>query len=296
MGRNGWHAPNGSRDLYPHIGPTGRPAKQTLGAAMGSRSRGAARGTAAIPALANGVNLDKFLYMYFWKLLVHKVTIIAFAHTKGGVGKSTLCLLIASELARSGTRVLIIDADQKQQSCLQWVNRCKEAGTLPPNLQAVAITTTQELKHTLKYTDADVILIDVQGSMNDLLIAAIVASDLTVVPTKANVIEMVETVKLFEWAETNLKRAPLRLVLNRVDGIDTNTTAFQDAVRMIRDNKLPTFPTFVRARKVYEQFARNAGTLNGIARDPSKAEQVAKAQNNIIHLITDMTSTIEQMA
>lgn len=224
------------------------------------------------------------------------MTIIALAHTKGGVGKSTLCLLIASELAGSGTKVLIIDADQKQQSCLQWVNRCRAAGTLPEGLQAVAVTKTEELKQALRRTDADVILVDVQGSMNDLLIAAIVASDLTLVPTKANVIEMVETVKLFEWAETNLKRAPLRLVLNRVDGIDTNTAAFQDAVRMIRDNKLPTLPTFVRARKVYEQFARDAGTLSGIARDPSKAEQVAKAQNNIIGLITDMTSTIEQTA
>ncbi|ENN83803.1 plasmid partitioning protein ParA (plasmid) [Rhizobium freirei PRF 81] len=224
------------------------------------------------------------------------MTIIAFAHTKGGVGKSTLCLLIASELARGGTNVLIVDADQKQQSCLQWVKRCGEAGTLPQTLQAVAVTKTEELKLALKRTDADVILIDVQGSMNDLLIAAIVASDLTLVPTKANVIEMVETVKLFEWAETNLKRAPLRLVLNRVDGIDTNTAAFQDAVRMIRDNKLPTLPTFVRSRKVYEQFARDAGTLSGIARDPSKVEQVAKAQNNIIGLITDMTSTIEQTA
>ncbi len=256
----------------------------------------ALRGSPAIPALADGTGFDKLLYMYSWQNGLHNVTIIAFAHTKGGVGKSTLCLLIASELARSGTNVLIVDADQKQQSCLQWVNRCRQAGTLPATLQAVAVTKTEELKSALKRTDADVILIDVQGSMNDLLIAAIVASDLTLVPTKANVIEMVETVKLFEWAETNLKRAPLRLVLNRVDGIDMNTAAFQDAVRMIRDNKLPTLPTFVRARKVYEQFARDAGTLSGIARDPSKAEQVAKAQNNIIGLITDMTSTIEQTA
>ncbi len=256
----------------------------------------ACRGSAAIPALADAAALDKLIYMLFWKNGSHNVTIIAFAHTKGGVGKSTLCLLIASELAGSGTNVLIVDADQKQQSCLQWVNRCKQAGTLPATLQAVGVTKTEELKLALKRTDADVILIDVQGSMNDLLIAAIVASDLTLVPTKANVIEMVETVKLFEWAETNLKRAPLRLVLNRVDGIDMNTAAFQDAVRMIRDNKLPTLPTFVRSRKVYEQFARDAGTLSGIARDPSKAEQVAKAQNNIIGLITDMTSTIEQAA
>ncbi|MFW8584680.1 ParA family protein [Rhizobium beringeri] len=43
---------------------------------------------------------------------------------KGGVGKSTLCLLIASELAENGASVLIVDADP-QQSCRQWVDRCQ---------------------------------------------------------------------------------------------------------------------------------------------------------------------------
>ncbi|MFW8584681.1 hypothetical protein ACOJBM_06545 [Rhizobium beringeri] len=88
-------------------------------------------------------------------------------------------------------------------------------------------------------------------------------------PAKANVMEMVETVKLFEWAQSSLKRAPLRLLLNRVEGIDTRTTAFQDAVQMIRDNKLPALPTFVRAWKVYEQFSRG-GLAGADWQDPAK--------------------------
>lgn len=220
------------------------------------------------------------------------MTILAFAHSKGGVGKSTLCLLTASELARSGTRVLIIDADHLQQSCLQWTERCRAANSLAATLSTEPASKPDDLKRILKSTKADIVLIDVQGSMHDLLIAAIVASDLTLVPSKANVMEMIETVKLFEWA-TILKRAPLRLVLNRVDGIDTNTTAFRDAVRMIREHRLPALPTFVRARKIYEQFTRDAGSLDHIARDPSKAEQVVKARANILGLIADITAAID---
>ncbi|AYG64352.1 ParA family protein [Rhizobium jaguaris] len=224
------------------------------------------------------------------------MTIIAMANSKGGVGKSTLCLLIASELAQNGTNVLIIDADQKQQSCLQWYGRCKRAGTLPTSLTAVSASTPDDLKATLKTASADIILIDVQGSINDLLVAAIVASDITLVPAKANVMEMVETVKLFEWAQSSLKRAPLRLVLNRVEGIDTNTAAFQDAVQMIRDNKLAALPTFVRARKVYEQFSKEAGSLAQIGKDPSKAEQVSKARSNIVSVISDISRIIGEAA
>jgi chromosome partitioning protein len=61
------------------------------------------------------------------------MTIIAFANSKGGVGKSTLCTMVGSELAAHGTRVLIPDADA-QQSCLQWAERCRHAGTLPAGL------------------------------------------------------------------------------------------------------------------------------------------------------------------
>ena len=39
------------------------------------------------------------------------MAIIAFASPKGGVGKTTSALLLASELAYRGSRVTIIDAD-----------------------------------------------------------------------------------------------------------------------------------------------------------------------------------------
>lgn len=223
------------------------------------------------------------------------MTVISFANSKGGAGKSTLCLLIASELAESGTSVLIIDADD-QQSCSQWAARCQDAGTLPHAISVKPANSPEDLKTLLKESQADIILVDVQGSMNKLLIAAIVASDVTIVPSKANVMEMVETAKLFDWAQTSLKRAPLRLVLTRVDGIDTNTIAFKDAVQMIRDRHLPAFKTFVRSRKIYEQFSNNAGTLSAIGKDPSKADQVEKARANIISLISDISDLIKSGA
>jgi chromosome partitioning protein len=65
--------------------------------------------------------------------------------------------------------------------------------------------------------------------------------------------------------------------------------AFQDAVQMIRDNKLPALPTFVRARKVCEQFSKEAGSLAQIGKDTGKTEQVTKARANIVSVITDIT-------
>ncbi|PSH61718.1 ParA family protein [Phyllobacterium brassicacearum] len=221
------------------------------------------------------------------------MTVITFANSKGGVGKSTLCLLIGSELAMHGSNVLILDADA-QKSCFKWAERCQKAGTLPSNLKVEPAATIEQLTARLGNPgNAEIVLVDVQGSMNDLLTAAIVASSLTLVPSKATVMEMVEAVQLFEWSK-NLRRAPLRLVLNGVEGIDLKTVAFQDAITLIRGSRIPCLGNFVRSRKLYQQFSKDAGTLAQISDDPAKQDQVEKARKNIRDLIEDIVKAIAE--
>jgi len=45
---------------------------------------------------------------------------VTFGNLKGGVGKSTSSIYTALELAREGRRVLLVDADATNRTCLKW--------------------------------------------------------------------------------------------------------------------------------------------------------------------------------
>lgn len=92
-----------------------------------------------------------------------------------------------------------------------------------------------------------------------------------------------------------MRRAPLRLVLNRVEGIDRKTTAFMDATTLIRTNGLACLNTLVQSRKVYEQFSKDAGIMGHVGTDPAKQEQVRKTRKNIADLIEDIIQAINEL-
>lgn len=59
------------------------------------------------------------------------LTTIGCISQKGGVGKSTLARLIATEYARQGWRVLVADLDTQQATCTRWAERRQAAGVEP---------------------------------------------------------------------------------------------------------------------------------------------------------------------
>jgi chromosome partitioning protein len=123
--------------------------------------------------------------------------VIAAANCKGGCGKSTTVLILAGEYAAQGYRVHIIDADPKKR-LLKW----GQAGVKP---QAITVSEANgaNMRDEIEKAraNADVVLIDVEGSANAALTLAVAYSNLVIIPatiSPPDVEDGLATVKLIQ--------------------------------------------------------------------------------------------------
>ncbi len=216
------------------------------------------------------------------------VAILAIAASKGGSGKTTLCLLLADAFARVGMPVAILDADP-QASSLQWMRRCEAAGDKPALITVEAavgeIALSEKLDGAGEY---GVVIVDLPGVLNQVVGVGASRADLVIVPMRMSFHDVTEAVKLLKWLEAVVGHAgpvSARIVANDVDAIAQKTTAFREAARFAVQHDLPFFNTVLRSRNVFKAMAHQSGSLSTV---PADTDQLEKAKRNIGDLMSEI--------
>ncbi len=107
--------------------------------------------------------------------------VISLANTKGGAGKTTAALLLASEYVRQGYRVAVLDADPQK-----WITNWYETGGRDPSLTVISEVTVASLQtHIREMRDQiDFFIIDLPGQRDPLLATALGLSDHVLIPVQ----------------------------------------------------------------------------------------------------------------
>jgi chromosome partitioning protein len=148
---------------------------------------------------------------------------ITLAGQKGGTGKSTIAVHLASEYHRRGHRVLVLDADP-QGTALTWSEAAAERGHPAPNVLGIGDALRSQLPSLRR--GYDLVFIDTAGRQSKRLAGALALSDLALVPCKPSapdVWALGDTIELVERVR-EVRDLEARIVVNEV-----NHTALAEA-------------------------------------------------------------------
>ncbi len=177
--------------------------------------------------------------------------IIGVLNQKGGVGKTTLSVNIAAALARTGQRVLLIDADP-QGSALDWA-AAREGDPLFAVVGLPKPSIHKEL--SVVGEGYDHIVIDGPPRVTDLARSAIMASDVVLVPVQPSPYDIWaadEVVKLIQEASVFKENIKSFFVINRKIA---NTAIGRDVREALEAYNLPTLEASVVQRVVFAEAA-----------------------------------------
>jgi chromosome partitioning protein len=145
---------------------------------------------------------------------MEKIVIIGILNQKGGVGKTTLSVNLAAALARSGARILLIDADP-QGSALDW-SAAREDN---PLFSVVGLPRPSVHKEIAALSAGfDHVIIDGPPRVTELARSAMIASDLIVIPVQPSPYDVwaaMEVVKLVKEASVFKETLKSCFVINR---------------------------------------------------------------------------------
>ncbi len=131
--------------------------------------------------------------------------VITIAQSKGGAGKTTLALALASEFEALGGSVFMLDAD-RQNSLLNWHRDRREEGRGGDSLITVEDASQirdAEIGAAIKRAreSAQLVIVDSEGTSNFKTAYAAMDSDFVVIPTRSSRLDLERTVETSEMLQ-----------------------------------------------------------------------------------------------
>src|ERR1700734_897919 len=188
---------------------------------------------------------------------------IVFANPKGGAGKSTAAVILATQLARRGAKVTILDADPNKPVS-EWAKR----GT-PENLVVVADISQATIIDEIDAAGekAPFVIVDLEGTASMMVAYAISRADLVIIPTQGSQLdakEATKAVKLIKQQEKAFnKTIPYAILYTRTSSaIRPRTLAHIQ--QEFQKYGVRCFQTHIHEREAYRALFSFGGTLESL--------------------------------
>lgn len=210
------------------------------------------------------------------------MAVISLLNQKGGVGKTTLALHIATVLASRGC-VLLVDADP-QGSALDWTAQ-RTTDTAFPVVGLPKPTLHRELEALGEHYDW--VVVDGPPRVSTLAKSAVAASDLVLIPVQPSPFDLwaaQEILDILEECSAIREGIRARFVVNR---LVVGTQLAEEIGEVLKDFRVPALRTVIRNRTEYAKALRTGRTAVETAPASAAAQDFLSLANEILAIMEE---------
>lgn len=218
--------------------------------------------------------------------------VIAFANPKGGAGKTTAALLLASELATKGAEVTIIDADPEK-----WISQWGVLAGKPINIKIVGEVLEDTIVDQIDEASqkSQFVIIDLEGTASLMVANAIGMADLVIIPTQGSAMDAkggAKTIRLIRNQERMARRPiPHSVLLTRTSAAVTSRS-LRNVQEQLLKGEIDVFKTAIVERAAFRDIFDFGGTLETL--DPKTVSNLDKARENAREFAGEVLMKLKQ--
>ncbi len=219
---------------------------------------------------------------------------IAFANPKGGAGKTTAALLLASELASRGAKVTIIDADPER-----WISQWGLLDGKPDNVEILGEVSEDTIVDQIDEASqrSQFVVVDLEGTASLMVANAIGMADLVIIPTQGSAMDAkggAKTIRLIRNQERMARRRIAHSVLLTRTSAAVTSRSMRNVQDQLAKNGVDIFATPIVERAAYRDIFDFGGTLATL--DPKTVSNLEKARENAREFAGEVLMKLKQAA
>ncbi|KKJ75232.1 hypothetical protein WH95_19610 [Kiloniella litopenaei] len=221
---------------------------------------------------------------------------IVLASSKGGVGKTTIALVLAQALVQAGAKVSLIDADPNSPISM-WEKRTGKENI--PKMLSLELGVTEDniVEKIDEAAEKNVfVIVDLEGSANLSVSYAIGRADLVLIPTQGSQLDADEAAKVLKLinreAKAYRRTIPFAVALSKTPYIKPRTAKHIESD--FKKSNIPILPVEMFERDAFRAIFTFGGTLYDLTQEEVSSPQ--KAIENAEHFAKGVANYIrEQM-
>jgi len=203
--------------------------------------------------------------------------VIAFANSKGGVGKSTTALALAQVFAKGGAPVTLIDADPNQPLAC-WAT--KDPANVPECLQILPDITEETIIDAIDTAASrdPFVLVDLEGSANVAVSYSIGRADLVLIPMRGSQLDADQAARVIKLIEREAKayrrEIPFAVVFTCTSPA-LRSRDFKHIEQQLINSNIPILPVEMVERAAFRAMIQLGGTLYDLTQNEVNNPQAA---------------------